>query len=146
MDVLIRTLAQARQSEAAHKETLRRLNDDAAEFVKSLYGDDLDRINAALSEAQALTKSAEAAVRETALNSYSENGDKHPHAAVAIKVYARLGYDPKTAHAYCTQHLAGALKMEKRKFEKVARVAELDFVTIIDEPQATITRDLSAYL
>ena len=146
MDVLIRVLAQARQSEAAHKETLQRLNDDAAEFVRILYGEDLDRVNAALSEAQALTKSAEAAVRATALNSYSENGDKHPHAAATVKIYAVLGYDPEGAFRYCVDNLTSALRIDKRKFERVAKAAELDFVDFADEPRVTIASDLSKYL
>lgn len=146
MNDLIKTLANARQVEAKHKTELQRVNDEAAILVQDRYGDQLKEIGTKLAFAQNVAQEVESAIRLAALDSYGENGDKHPHTAVTIKVYTRLDYDPETAFTYCTHHLTVALRMDKRKFEKVAKAAGLVFVDTVDEPRATIKRDLSAYL
>lgn len=44
------------------------------------------------------------------------------------------------------QHLPKALKLDKRVFEKVAGVLDLDFVIISEVPSTRVDRDLSVYL
>lgn len=146
MDDLIRTLANARRVEAEHKAELQQVNDEAAALIQERYGDRLKEIGANLAHSQALTQEIGAIIRLAALDSYSESGDKHPHAAVTVKVYRKLGYDAGEAFRYCVDNLTAALQVDKRKFERVAKVAELEFVIFSHEPRATIKRDLSAYL
>ena len=75
-----------------------------------------------------------------------DGGKSEIHPAIQIKEYTVLEYDEKSALDYCRQHLPKALKLVKKPFEAVAKVAELDFVTIRKEPRATIKRDLSEYV
>ena len=88
----------------------------------------------------------ETEVRERALGIYEETGDKAPHPAVTIKMYTVLDYEDADAFDYAREHLPKALKLDKRTFEKAAKILELDFVVIRQEPRATIARDLSGYL
>ena len=88
----------------------------------------------------------ETEVREQALGIYEETGDKAPHPAVKVKMYTVLDYDPARAFDYAREHLPQALKLNKKVFETAAKGIELDFVDIVQEPRATITRDLSGYL
>ena len=99
-----------------------------------------------LRQARLTQTDAETEVRKQALGIYEETGDKHPHPAVPIKMYTVLDYDDGEALDYAREHLSKALKLIKRTFEKAAKVLELDFVTIRQEPRATIRRDLSEYL
>ena len=112
-------------------------------------------VSAAIIEAQADEHFAvarvadlEDAVRKAALEEYAASGNKHPHLAVAVRVNKRLRYDPATALAYCCEHFDAAVKtvLDARAFEKVAGNLGLDFVEPVEEPQATISSDLTAYL
>lgn len=96
--------------------------------------------------AKANMRSDEADVREQALGIYEETGDKAPHPAVPIKMYTVLEYKDEDAVNYAREHLPEALKLIKRIFEKAAKVVAMDFVAILQEPRATIARDLSKYL
>ena len=96
--------------------------------------------------AKANVLSDEAMVREQALGIYKETGDKHPHPCIAIKMYTVLDYDDGTALDYARVYIPRAVKLVKSTFEKAAKVLELDFVVVRQEPRATIARDLSEYL
>ena len=98
-----------------------------------------------LATARADVEDWENRVRLMALADYAATGNKSPHPAIVIKMYAVLYYASLDAHAYACQHLPKALRLDVKAFEKVAKVASLDFVTISEEPRATIARDLSAY-
>ena len=105
----------------------------------------LQDVQGYLATARADVETQEHRVRWEALEAYNKTGNKKPHPAVAIKMYAVLYYASLDAHAYACQHLPKALRLDVKAFEKVAKVANLDFVTISEEPRATIARDLSAY-
>ena len=85
-------------------------------------------------------------VRRQALATYAETGDKAPHPAVKIKDFTVLDYEPGAALDYARVYIPRAVKLDKRAFEKAARVLEPDFVKITQEPRATIARDLNKYL
>ena len=57
-----------------------------------------------------------------------------------------LEYKDEDAINYAREHLPGALKLNKRVFKKAAQAVAMDFVAILQEPRATIARDLSKYL
>ena len=96
--------------------------------------------------AKANVLSAEAEVREQALAIHAETSERTPHPAVKIKMYTILIYEFADAFDYAREHLPQALKLNRRRFDKAAKVLELDFIDIEQEPRATIARDLSKYL
>jgi len=145
MDNLVHNLAIARSTTANLKAELAQVNAEAAAMVKERFGERIKQLTDWLSRAQADLEANEQAVRETALEAYLETGNKHPHPAITIKVFTKLDYDEEQAVTYCVEHLPKALKVDKRKFEAVAKAAELDFVQITDDPKATVATDLSEY-
>ena len=93
----------------------------------------------------------EEALRQAAIQNYAETLDKHPTRGVSIRVLKRLQYAESTAIDWAiTNLIPDFLKLNKGKFEKYAKaVAEtmpLEFVTIREEPQATIATDLDKAL
>lgn len=97
--------------------------------------------------AQGALAEAEANVRAVALAEYAANQDKHPHPAVTIKVYEVLAYDAEQAKSYAIAHnLPKLLKLDAKIFEKAANGLDLDFVTVTEEPRATIATDLSEWV
>lgn len=139
----VKQLAQTRQTQALHGELLaqREVRLHATPEWKQW-----ELASQGLRIAKANVADAEAAVRERAVGIYAKTGDKAPHGAVKIKIYTVLDYGPADALDYAREHLPQALKLVKRTFEQAAKVLELDFVTITQEPRATIARDLSEYL
>jgi len=138
----IRGLAGVRQTEAEIKA-------EVADIQTKLEASGLWKL---LQERKALLKSASEAanqqadyVRLLALEAYNENGDKGPHAAIKVKMYTVLAYEERDALDFCRDMLPDALRLDKRTFEKAAKTLPLDFVTITEEPRATIARDLSEY-
>lgn len=94
----------------------------------------------------ALTET-EVNVRAVALAEYAANQDKHPHPAITIKVYEVLTYDAEQAKSYAIAHnLPKLLKLDAKVFEKAANGLGLDFVTVTEEPRATIASDLSEWV
>lgn len=114
--------------------------------------------NDAIVEAQAYERSTkmriaelENAIREAALKEYAENGNKRPHSAIAVRINKRLRYDVNAALEYCRKHFDAAVEvvLNTKVFEKAAKAApnlDLDFVQVVEEPQATIASDLTPYL
>ena len=141
MDKLIRDLAIARR-------TVQRFKDDIAAVeaeIEAQYGERLGHLKDSLRLSQDDVLEYEQRVRDAALESYQADGNKHPHPAITVKVFTYLLYDEGVALDYCIQHLQSTLKMDKTKFEKVAKVVKPDFVEIGQEPKPTIARDLSEY-
>lgn len=111
--------------------------------------------NDAIVEAQAYERSTkmriaelENAIREAALKEYTENGNKRPHSAIAVRINKRLRYDVNAALEYCRKHFDAAVEvvLNTKVFEKAAPNLDLDFVQVVEEPQATIASDLTPYL
>lgn len=85
-------------------------------------------------------------IREVALSEFAENQVKDL-GGVQVKIFTIMEYDDQAATDYCLSHNhASLLKLDKRKFEKVAKELQPDFVTIKEEPRAQIASDLSDYL
>lgn len=136
-------LALAREIEAKCKADVA---DIQAELEASALWRVLTERKADLKAAQSTTSAQADYVRKLGVAAYGETGDKRVHPAVTVKVYTTLAYDPTDALDYARKHLPGALKLDKRAFEKVAKVAGLDFVEVDQEPRVTIARDLSQYI
>ncbi len=142
MDELIRRLAYDRKVEAEYRQEIAEIE---AEIAASPLVKQLERARELLKVAQADVADSEEDVRKAALEAYQADGSKKPHPAVAVKVYTVLDYDPAQALDYARQHLPQAVKLDKRMFEKVAKVADFPFVDITTEPRVTIARDLTEY-
>ena len=84
--------------------------------------------------------------REQAMRIFTKTNNRMPHPAVKVKMYTVLEYRDEDAINYAREHLPGALKLDKRVFKKAALAVAMDFVAILQEPRATIARDLSKYL
>jgi hypothetical protein len=84
---------------------------------------------------------AEAKLRELTLAAFNETGNKAPVPGVGIRVMEKLEYDLKVALDWAKAHKM-ALTLDKKAFEKIAKADKPDFVTIIQEPIATIATEL----
>ena len=96
-----------------------------------------DETNARLACQEAETK-----LRELALLTYAETGDKTVAPGVGIRVMTKLGYDNQEAMIWAMEHKL-ALKLDTPAFEKIAKTNPLPFVLITDEIQATIATALA---
>lgn len=68
--------------------------------------------------------------------------DKSKVFGVGIREVTKLYYNPFDAFGWAVEHRI-ALQLDRRGFEKIAKVDPPDFVTIATEAQATIATDLS---
>ena len=139
----IARLARARQIVTEQEAALAEMTEELYASPLGLY---LNKTREDLQKAKAAQSDAEIGVRAIGRNIFRETGDKMPHPAVKIKMYAALDYTDEDAIEYAREHLPKALRLIKRTFEKAAKVLELDFVTARKEPRVTIARDLSEYL
>lgn len=85
---------------------------------------------------------AEATLRNLALETYAVTGDKAVALGIGIRVKTVLNYEDKEAMSWAMEHKL-ALKLDFSAFEKIAKTSNLMFVTITEEPQATIATELS---
>ncbi|MBA7590529.1 hypothetical protein ES708_32653 [subsurface metagenome] len=95
-------------------------------------------------EALAVQAQAEGKLRELTLQAFGETGNKAPVPGVGIRIKEKLEYDLKAALDWAKAHKM-ALSLDKKAFEKIAAASpetRPGFVTITEEPQATIATDL----
>ena len=128
--------AEAKRLQSAQQELLRAVMEST----------EWKRLGEEFVHAHEMEGETEATVRELAVQQFEATHDKKVHDAVTVKVFPELEYDPLAALEYCRAHLQQALKLDTKIFEKIAKVATLDFVEIVETPKATIATDLSAYL
>ena len=148
----IEALAKARRTLKDEQDNLSTLEAEIA----AAFGKRLVLVRVQLGEAKLGVQDAEGVVRTAALDLYAQDGNKKPHPKVQIKVYRVYQYDEIEALDFAREHMPGALKLNKRAFEKAARGLEgmdlgevtgqlAEVVTIRDDPRATISRDLGGY-
>ena len=94
-----------------------------------------------VTKAAGIVNETEDELRGLTLQAYAETGNKTPADGVGIREVTKLDYDTKTAYNWAVEH-SMALNLDKRGFEKIAKVSPPDFVTITKEPQATISQNL----
>jgi hypothetical protein len=88
-------------------------------------------------------RSAEELLRRMTLAYWKETGEKKPAPGVGIRMVNTLEYDELEALNWAVEAgAANCLTLQKAKFKKVAEGLRLDFVTIREEPQATISKEL----
>lgn len=96
-----------------------------------------------LRESRELLGKAEARVREFAVDVFRRTGDMKPGPGLGIRTKKRLDYDLAAATAWAEEH-GMALMLDVKAFEAIAKASKLDFVTITDQPECTIARDLGS--
>jgi hypothetical protein len=140
-------LANARAEEARAKEVLDQI---IAELELRP-----DYANALAARAAAQKKSAyiDEAIRESAIEIYNHEGEKHPHPAVSIAVSTKLEYDKYDALLYAREYakfLVVPESLNEKGFEKWCKTGYGDytpaFVKVIEEPTARISTDLTGYV
>ena len=94
--------------------------------------------------AKTACQEAEAELRELALQIYAVTGDKAVAPGIGIRVMTRLNYDDREAMSWALEHKL-ALKLDTSAFEKIAKTSNLMFVTILEEPSATIATELKRW-
>ena len=146
LDEMVRKLAEARRIMDEYREQMKALQVDVDAEIEERFGGERRRLVALLETAATEVLDADDALRAAAVAEYEATQDKRPHPAVTVKVYTTLSYEEADASAYCREYLWKALKLDRREFEKAARVLEPEFVTFEVEPKATVATDLSAYV
>lgn len=135
--MLMEALRDARAYEAEQAAKVKALR----EAFESTIAEDV----AALQDAKARTELAERNVKESALASYRETGDKKPLVGAEVKVFTKLEYAEPDALAWA-QNTGLCLTLDKKAFEKVAKASQLPFVREVEEPRVTIATDLAKAL
>jgi hypothetical protein len=98
----------------------------------------------------------EVTTRGAALDEYARTGERKPHEAVEIKLWDKADYDPAAALHWCRLFMPGLLVLDAKAYDKLLREVSAsqtlaDVIrdmpgTIIQEPKASLARDLTAYL
>lgn len=131
--------------------TRRQARDDARGRVSALRAqfesDIASLVEAAQIAAQACSESEEAA-RALTVALYEATGNKAPADGAAIRLTTKLAYDDADALAWAKQTGMALVpeSVDRKALEKIAKASPLPFVTITQEPSATLASDLSAYL
>ena len=149
LEFQVQCLAICRRAADRSKKAVDETQAQIALLVKvSLLGKKLNRLLDLLGLDREALAAQDTGVRQLAVELFKAEGeqDKRPHKGVGINVRTHIHYDPKVALTYAMLHYPGAVKLDKRAFDKIAKATPHDFVTISQDPSATIDRDLSAYL
>lgn len=131
--------------------TRRQTRDEAQARVKALRAqfeaDIASLVEAAQLAAQACAESEEAA-RALTVALYQTTGDKAPAEGAAIRLTTKLAYDDADALAWAKQTGMALIpeSLDRKALEKIAKASQLPFVTITQEPSATLASDLTQYL
>jgi hypothetical protein len=89
----------------------------------------------------------DALMRAAMVAHYNETGEKKPAPGLEVKVSRVLSYDLDKAFAYCIENMTGALSLNTKVFEKIMLAipdTRPGWISIADEPKATVALDLSA--
>ena len=146
LEAAVKQLAKYRQDESTRKAALTNLQTEIDTMVSEQFGDRIGRMSVSLDLARSNVTDQERLVKEQALQTYKNTGEAKPVTGIHVKQFVTINYDPAKALDYARVHLPKAVTLSKSKFEKAAKVLDLDFVTIDKEPRTTISRDLSGLL
>ena len=144
-------LNQAVQHLAQARKELEQLDGEAGYCLACLQAtgqwEDLNEAKVKKAAKQDEVAELETALRNLAVESYDEDGNKHPHPAIGVKEFTHLDYSPAMAKEYCLEHrIQAALKLDAKAFEKLAPGLDLGFVDTVKEFRATIATDLSEWV
>lgn len=86
------------------------------------------------------------AIRRDAIAAYDADMTRRPVDGVEVKLYRKLRYNPGVAEMWVRENCPAALVFDTKRFERIAEQLDGAPVTAIQEPRATIARDLSGWL
>lgn len=125
----------------AHHARLKTVTDEARERFESEYHYELEWVKAA----SAYVADAEAAVKALAMAHFLSTGEKKPTPGIEVKEFTTLTYPEAEALAWAKES-GLCLVLDKKGFEKVAKVTDLPFVTKGEEPRVSIASDLTPFV
>ena len=88
------------------------------------------------------------ALKDRAVQAYTETGVKNLHDAVGIRVYKVAQYDTNAARAWAQEKRPDLIVLDAKGYEKVLKSTARDPEMpgdVIEDPRATLSGDLSAY-
>ena len=80
-------------------------------------------------------------ISQRAIKEYNNTGTKTLYGGIGIRVMQRLEYNPTRAIEWAKKHSI-ALMLDKKAFEKIAKIEDISFVTKKEVPIVTIPREL----
>ena len=80
-------------------------------------------------------------ISQRAIKEYNKTGIKTLYGGIGIRVMQRLEYNPTRAVEWAKKHSI-ALMLDKKAFEKIAKIEDINFVTKREIPTVTIPREL----
>lgn len=97
----------------------------------------------ALQQARFAAERDEQAVRDEAEALYRQNGEKHPHPSIGIRVSRIPRYDPQAVYTWLLSNAPTYLTVDTKRFEKAADGLPGAPVTWAEKVTATIATDLN---
>jgi hypothetical protein len=135
---------------------LRRRQGEVDSKIKQARTAFLENIKPLTEEAEQLNSecvSAEAMLRESALARYEQTKETRPTAGVQVAVYKEPVYDPQKADEWSREHKIARIpervipeQLDRKAFERIARLTSLDFVEWKEGPRVRIATDLEKAL
>lgn len=144
---LVTALAEARAAlEAIETEELITRN----ALMATRMGMELTALGERAAAYKAAMADADHALRMAIVRNYEETGEKNPHDAASVKLYDKLLIDDEKRAEIMEwaveTHAFQVLKIDEHALLRIAKVLPtVPGVTVIQEPRATIARDLSKY-
>ena len=106
------------------------------------WADENDALIRGLTAAKSEMQAVESALRDAGLAHYKAHPEsKKLPFGVSVRVTQSLVYDTATAQKWAFTHRSDLLTLDKKEFEKVAKVTPLAFVTLEEVPTITIPSD-----
>ena len=137
--------AQAERVQAARLGLL--VNEEVLNRLRDAWDMEHAELIEAVNASRLLVARESEALRALALAAFEACGNKRPGPGVAIREVTKMDYDPIVALDWAKEHDL-CLTLDRKNFEDLAkrRPADFAFVEYRNEPQATISTDLSKAL
>lgn len=151
LDYMVRELAAQRRKVESAKREMGKIEQE----ILAQFGERLSVAKVRLALAKTEAGKLDAQLRLDALEDWERDDEnKRPHPAIGIRVNKVVKIDQDEALVYAIERQKW-LKLDLRGFKKDAKLelgksepdgALMEFAEIVEQPTATIAKDLSAYL
>lgn len=139
----LKALAEARQALIGAEKVAADLE---AVLQATFQGKMLQDTQEDISRLRAEVRALEIKAKAEALAEYEATGNKKPWEGATIKTYKTVDFDVGIAEAWCRKNAPALLSLDSKAYKKTAPALPGSPVTVSNEPRATLSRDLSAYL
>jgi hypothetical protein len=134
--ILVKNVALARKRQSILQEDYNK--------QKALFDEQTAQLRNELKLASDDTLQSENDLRISAIDLWKSDGEKR-HSVVQVKIIKDILYKDDEAFLWAKEHHM-ALMLDKKAFEKIAKVSPMDFVTIEEHAVAAIDSNLDSYL